>query len=392
MKIFNGLLTSVFFALTSLTFAIEEPVTLTSGQVAGTALESGVQAFLGIPFAAPPVGDLRWRAPQPPTSWQGVRQANNHPPACMQRGNRYMSEDCLYLNVWTKAESAEANLPVMVWIHGGGFSQGTGATAMYEGTSLARRGDAVVVTINYRLGPMGFMNLKEVTGGRIPATGNEGLQDQVKALEWVRDNIERFGGDPSRVTIFGESAGGMSVGSLLAFESARGLFHRAIPQSGACSTAQTLATASETAQAVLDHAGISTNAGVEEFLNIDPGKLIEAGQAASVQLGGTMVFQPCIDGELMTDLPIDSVRQGSADGVPVMVGATRDEWKLFSAMPGFDYELDDAALIAAMSANTDDPQKLVDSYREARDARGQDSSANSPVSYTHLTLPTNREV
>jgi len=360
------------------------------GRISGSEAD-GLHVFLGVPFAAPPVGELRWSPPADPDPWSGELDTTDWRGQAWQAVAENMGplefafnagsassrdEDCLQLNIWTPGLDSRKR-PVLVWIHGGGFTQGTGATAMYEGASLARRGDAVVVTINYRLGPMGFLNLNEVTGGRIPATGNEGLLDQVKALEWVRNNIERFGGDPSRVTIFGESAGGMSVGSLLAFEPARGLFHRAIPQSGACSTAQTLTTASETAQAVLDHAGISTNAGIEEFLAMDPEKLIEAGQAASVQLGGIMIFQPCIDGNLMTDLPIDSVKNGSADGIPVMVGATRDEWKLFSAMPGFDVDLDDATLIAGLGAHTDEPEKLVHTYRESRAARGQDTSANA---------------
>ena len=156
MKRFESVLASVFFALTSLSYAIDEPVTLSSGRVAGIELESGAQAFLGIPFAAPPVGDLRWRAPQPPTPWQGVRQATDQPPACMQRGTRFMSEDCLYLNVWTKAESAEANLPVMVWIHGGGWMSGANSIPIYNGEQFALNG-VILVSVNYRMGAFGWM-------------------------------------------------------------------------------------------------------------------------------------------------------------------------------------------------------------------------------------------
>jgi para-nitrobenzyl esterase len=285
-------------------------------------------------------------------------------------------EDCLYLNVWTPGTD-DRKRPVLVWIHGGGFSGGTGGTPMYEGASLAKRGDAVVVTINYRLGALGFLNLAELTGGRIEATGNEGLLDQVMALQWVRDNISAFGGDPQRVTIFGESAGGMSVGALLGFHPAQGLFHRAIPQSGACSTAQTVSRAAEVAQAVLDHVGISTNAGVEEFRALDPEKLVDAGTAASAQLGGAMIFQPCVDGTLLSDLPIDAVANGSADGVPVMVGSTRDEWKLFTAMPGFTVNFDDATLEAMLAARISDPAKVIQTYRQARDSRGEASDANA---------------
>ena len=169
---------------------------------------NGLHAFLAIPFAAPPVGELRWRAPADPTPWTGVRRAADFSAQSWQPvmegagplqfafnadGND-RHEDCLYLNVWTPGLDNRKR-PVLVWIHGGGFSGGTGGTPIYDGTALARRGDAVVVTINYRLGALGFVNLNEVTGGRVPATGNEGLLDQVKALEWVRDNIEAFGGD-----------------------------------------------------------------------------------------------------------------------------------------------------------------------------------------------------
>jgi para-nitrobenzyl esterase len=268
------------------------------GKVEGL-LADQVHGFLGIPFAAAPEGEKRWQPPEDPTSWSGVRAADDwggHSWQTVLEGigplafafnsglavNR--SEDCLHLNVWTPGLDARKR-PVLVWIHGGGFSGGTGGTSMYDGTGLARRGDAVVVTLNYRLGALGFLNLNEVTGGRIAATGNEGLLDQVKALEWVQNNIERFGGDPSRVTIFGESAGGMSVGALLAFGPAKGLFHRAIPQSGAASTAQSLERAGEVAEAVLEVLGVSANADVDDFLKIDAEQLTVAAAAAGQKLG-----------------------------------------------------------------------------------------------------------
>ncbi len=360
-----------------------------NGRVNGAEI-NGLHAFMGIPFAAPPVGERRWAAPVDPESWGGVLEADNWSGQSWQpimegmgpldfafnagaASNR--NEDCLYLNVWTPGLD-DRKRPVLVWIHGGGFSGGTGGTPMYDGTSLAQRGDAVVVTINYRLGALGFLNLNEVTGGRIPATGNEGLLDQVHALKWVRDNIERFGGDPGRVTIFGESAGGMSVGALLAFDPAQGLYHRAIPQSGACSTAQSTSQAAQVAEAVLDSVGISTNAGVDEFLALDPEKLVEAGQAASAKLGGAMVFQPCVDGSQLSDLPINGVANGSADGIPVMVGATRDEWRLFTSMEGFEVNLDDAMLEGALGMRIDEPAKVIAAYKEARSARGQDAAPN----------------
>ena len=360
------------------------------GRVSGARTDD-LNVFLGIPFAAPPTGERRWQPPAAPEPWTGVLEATEWPGQSWQqimegmgplgfafnaRAASNRNEDCLYLNVWTPGLDARKR-PVLVWIHGGGFTGGTGATPMYEGASLARRGDAVVVTINYRLGALGFLNLNEVTGGRISATGNEGLLDQVKALEWVRDNIAAFGGDPNRVTIFGESAGGMSVGALMAFEPALGLFHRAVPQSGACNTAQSTARAAEVAQGLLDIVGVSANSAADVLLALDPERLVDAGAAVGQQLGGAMVFQPCVDGQLLSDMPIDRIRAGAADDVPVLVGATRDEWKLFTSMPGFEVALDDATLAGALSTHIEEPEKVIDAYRAARDARGEASDANT---------------
>jgi para-nitrobenzyl esterase len=208
--------------------------------------QNGLFVFKGIPFAAPPVGARRWMPPEKPAAWTGVRDARRFGAVAHQ--NKLMlsalsamvvdgeqSEDCLTLNVWTPALDGKRR-PVMVWIHGGGFTIGSGSQPIYDGSALARRGDVVLVTVNYRLGPLGYLRLADVTGGKIAASGNEGMLDQVAALEWVRDNTDEFGGDPGNVTIFGESAGGMSVGTLLAMPAARGLFDKAIPQSGACHT------------------------------------------------------------------------------------------------------------------------------------------------------------
>jgi para-nitrobenzyl esterase len=208
------------------------PVQVTGGEIAG--LRAGaLNTWLGIPFAAPPVGKLRWRAPQPVVPWHGVRQAQGFAPACAQTAEwitHPKSEDCLYLNVW--APAAARKLPVIVWIHGGGYYGGTAAQPLYDGANLARRG-AVVVTLNYRLGVFGFFAHPELAAeSQVHASGNQGLLDQVAALRWVKDNIGAFGGDPARVTIVGESAGGESVAVLVASPLAKGLFQRAIAQSG----------------------------------------------------------------------------------------------------------------------------------------------------------------
>jgi para-nitrobenzyl esterase len=226
--------------------AADDSLTIDSGKISGgTAGNDGkVRVFKGIPFAAPPVGKLRWQPPQAAATWQGVRECKEFGNTCPQQpypaGSIYaqppqpQSEDCLYLNVWTPAENATAKLPVMVWIHGGALTRGSGSTGIYDGEALARRG-VVLVTINYRLGPFGYLAHPALSReSSHSSSGNYGVLDQIAALEWVSRNIAAFGGDPGRVTIFGESAGSWSVCALVASPLSKGLFHRAIGQSGGC--------------------------------------------------------------------------------------------------------------------------------------------------------------
>ena len=353
------------------------PIETSLGKIQGTTV-SGIEVFKGIPYAAPPVGELRWRSPQAHSGWTDVREAKEFSPISWQNINEaggvlsfdselkpVLNEDCLTLNIWTPGADA-GKRPVLFWIHGGGFVGGSGSSAIYDGTHLARRGDVVVVSINYRLGALGFINLAEVTGGRIPATGNEGLEDQVFALEWVRDNIAAFGGDPSNITIFGESAGGMSVGALLAFPSARGLFHKAIPQSGACHTATTLSKATMIAEKLLGKLGISPNKDVQQLVDIPAADITaQAQRLAAEESGLGMIFQPCIEGEQLSELPIESVKRGCADDIAVLVGATRDEWRLFDAMiPGYD-KLTDANVKEALGNHGEhDLSFMFEPYQE----------------------------
>ena len=213
-----------------------------SGKVEGEYRE-GLYVFKGIPYAAPPVGDLRWQPTQPVKPWDGVRPVKNYgniapqnampiPIPGMPAFEEPQNEDCLFLNIWTPGLD-DARRPVMFYIHGGAFIIGAGSETVLEGGKLARRGDIVLVSINYRMGAFGFLNLKEITGGKIPATGNEGLLDQITALDWVHDNIIAFGGDPDNITVFGFSAGGMSIGNLLAMPLAKGKFRKTINRSGA---------------------------------------------------------------------------------------------------------------------------------------------------------------
>ena len=217
-------------------FAQINTATVTGGQVAGV-VSNGVAAFKGIPFAAPPLGDLRWKAPQPVVAWSGIRKADAYGPSCMQDANfasifgapPAIGEDCLYLNVWTPAKSPAEKLPVMVWIYGGGFVGGMTSVPAYDGTHLAQQG-VILVSVAYRLGVFGFLaypGLSQETG---KGSGNYGLLDQIAGLKWVKANIAAFGGDPARVTVFGESAGGLSVSMLAASPHARGLFHGVISE------------------------------------------------------------------------------------------------------------------------------------------------------------------
>ena len=347
--------------------------------------QSGLFVFKGIPFAAPPVGERRWLAPDQPASWTGVRDARRVGAVAHQNqlmlsalsamvvdGER--SEDCLYLNVWTPALDGKPR-PVMVWIHGGGFTIGSSSQPIYDGSVLARRGDVVVVTINYRLGPLGFIRLADVTNGKIPSTGNEGMLDQVAALQWVRDNIAEFGGDPANVTIFGESAGGMSVGTLLAMPAARGLFHKAIPQSGACHTGAPVTRANRTAERVLSklgvHAGDAAAIRALTPAQLLTGTLLADGKTPDPELG--MAYQPVADGTHVPRAAIEMVADGSAAGVAVMVGSNLEEWKLFAMMDPSLLRLDRKGLGARISRRltTEAADALIDTYEKARAQRGE---------------------
>src|SRR5271166_5221367 len=351
------------------------------GKIEGEEHE-GLLVFKGIPFAKPPIGPLRWLPPERPNSWGGLHDARRFGHVAPQ--NRTMnsalaamrieepqSEDCLYLNVWTPGLH-RTQRPVMVWIHGGAFSIGSGSQAIYDGSVLAGRGGVVLVTINYRLGPLGFLRLADLTNGKIPAGGNEGILDQIAALEWVRDNIAEFGGDPGNVTIFGESAGGMSVGTLLAAPAARGLFHKAIPQSGACHTGAPRERANRNAERIMSKLGAS---GVDAIRALTPeqllkGTLLADGKTPDPEFG--MAYQPVIDGVVIPRMPIEMVTDGASSDVAIMVGSTLDEWKLFAPMDPGIYKLDRAGLAARYSRRItpEAADALIGDYEKARASRG----------------------
>jgi len=316
-----------------------EPVVETAqGRIKGLA-KDGVLRFNGIPYAAPPIGPLRWRMPEPPLAWDGVRDCTrfgNIAPQIKSAAERLLggtpgeqSEDCLFLNIWTPSLDG-ASRPVMVWIHGGAFVTGAGSLGTYNGKRLANFGDVVVVTINYRLGAFGFLNLHDASDGRLPGTGAEGIVDKIAALRWVRENIAAFGGDPGNVTIFGESAGAMSIGALLAAPEARALFHKAILQSGAAHIGRKREDSAKIAKLFLDALGAHDAAALqsapqEEILRAQ-GEVLDRPRDT-----GGLPFGPTIDGDVLPQRAVARVRAGSAAGVPVLTGTTRHEWKLFTA-------------------------------------------------------------
>ncbi|MFD1774091.1 carboxylesterase/lipase family protein [Paenibacillus rhizophilus] len=297
--------------------------------------KDGVNVWRGVPFASPPVGELRFCAPLPPERWEGVRDASSFGPVSHQppdrKGTRFPGEspvhdeDCLYLNVWAPLEAD--SLPVMVWIHGGTFLTGAGSQPLFDGTALALDGNVVVVSVNYRLGPFGFLHLSPLGGNY---SSNAGLLDQIAALEWVRDNIGGFGGDPRRVTVFGESAGSMSIAALLAMPAARGLFTGAIMQSGA---SQTLKPAQGwgIVMELLAELGLGReDAGKLRTL---PAETIAQAAGRMIQrlTGGSpgMFFQPVIDPLTLPEEPVRAVANGSAQGIPVLIGTNRHEGDYF---------------------------------------------------------------
>lgn len=305
-----------------------------------------IVSFKGIPFGNSPAGAMRWRPATARAPWIGVRDATRFAAVCPQTVSQLealtggmvgeQSEDCLYLNVWTPGCDSEKR-PVMVWIHGGAFAIGAGSQSTYDGRHLAAR-DVVVVTINYRLGAFGFLDLADVSGGEMPGSGTEGLADQILALQWVRQNISTFGGDPENVCLFGESAGGMSVCALLASPGARGLFHKAIAQSGAAHAGYERERASRVAHALLKtlevapaDAGKLTDISAQQIVKAQGTVLGSARIGRDQHKVGVMPFQPTLDGARLPVRPIEAVRAGCAHGIPVLTGTTREEWKLFTA-------------------------------------------------------------
>ena len=380
-----------------------EPIPTESGLISGAAAghAAEVQAYKGIPFAAPPVGVLRWKPPQPVSPWKGVRACTEYGPWCPQpkstiiriapSGDR-QSEDCLYLNVWTAAKEAAEKRPGMVWIHGGGWTTGSGAALIYDGTVLARQG-AVVVTINYRLGPLGFfahpLLSKESPQG---VSGNYGHLDQIAALQWVQKNIAAFGGDPACVTIFGESAGAGSVCRLLVSPPAKGLFQRAIVESGSGYGFNRRLRETRGGQESMEKVGQDLAAKLGCDKAADPlaalrvksvAELLAASEPAQGLYGKGVHYAPIIDGWAIPDDPGDMFTAGKQYSVPLLIGTNADEGTLFVPQMPVQHVAGYQWMVRSLySDKADEMLKLVpcDDDQQVKAALGRLSTIQSFVS------------
>lgn len=308
-----------------------EPVKIENGLLQGTS-ENELKVFKGIPFAAPPIGELRWRAPQPVENWEGIKQAIEYAPAPIQGGNppSGKSEDCLYLNIWTPAKSPDDKIPVLVWIHGGGFAFGSTTEPVYSGEKLAEKG-VVLVSIAYRVGQLGFLVHPELSAESVNhISGNYGLLDMIAGLKWIQQNIAAFGGNPNKVTIFGESAGGIAVSMLCASPLAKGLFHGAISQSGGSfgpprpttypgENLKRLKDAEEAGVAYAQNAGASS---IAELRKIPPDSLPSG--------WGIGMAWPIIDGWVIPDDQYKLYETGRYNDVPILIGYNSDEGASFT--------------------------------------------------------------
>lgn len=315
-----------------------DPVAIDTGQVSGKVLPSGVRAYFGVPFAASPTGDLRWREPQPRESWKGIYNADRFAPECIQIlrphninhyfGEEATSEDCLYLNIWAPASPPKGEkAPVVLWLYGGGLSIGSASMPNYGGEGLAQKG-VVYVSAAYRVGAFGFMAHPELTAtSPHRASGNYGHLDQVAALQWIQRNIERFGGDPNRVTVMGQSAGAGSAFALQVSPLAKGLFHRIVGMSGGGLRAGSdPISQTEAEQSGMELQRALRVGSLADLRNVPADRILAA--QAEFQLGGTagtVRFRPNIDAYFMPRTPRETFAIGQQNDVPLLIGFTRDE-------------------------------------------------------------------
>ena len=362
-----------------------------SGKIEGIVKDQVIH-FKGIPFAIPPVGELRFKKPRVIKPWLGTMSASQFGDASVQEINPMnpistASEDCLSLNVWAP-DREETNLPVMVWLHGGSFTQGAGSMAQYDGHALAKRGGVVVISVNYRLGVLGFAHFNELSGGK--ADTNLGLRDQILGLQWIKDNIQAFGGDANNITLFGESAGGMSVACLLASPLAEGLFHKAIVQSGSADHVLKQEEANKTANTILQSLEISPQE-IDKLWTVDAKSLLKAQRACGSLLVNRgdhqrpmplygMALIPMFGDDVLPVAPIELIKRGVGASVPLIIGTTTREWELFlrlsagkSLYEGKYKEVDEAGIIKVFERSL--PGAGIEAYEHYKTIKKPASSA-----------------
>jgi para-nitrobenzyl esterase len=368
------LLTGVQFARAA------DPVYVTaetsSGKVRGVILD-GIRIFKGIPYGSPPTGKNRFMPPAKPSKWSGVRDALTYGPTAPQQANPNATpapnapaqgEDCLVLNVYTPSLNGGGKRPVMVWLHGGGFSTGSGSGRTIQGANLARSGDVVVVGINHRLGVLGQTYLGEALGSEFATSGSVGIQDIVLALQWVRENISDFGGDPNLVTIFGQSGGGRKVATLMSMPSAKGLFHRAIIESGAVLRLTTPEDAARTTNLLVAELGLKPGQ-ARGLQNIPFERLVAANDAAykkfTMREPGMVANSPMVDGKIIPGHPWDPAAPGLSEHIPLLIGSTHTEETLYDRPTAEKLALDDSGLKERVSKRlgVSDPNPVIAAYR-----------------------------
>ncbi|MGB7372249.1 carboxylesterase/lipase family protein [Erythrobacter sp.] len=381
------------FALCAPAFAqVPEPPAATpvvqteAGSVQGLE-QGGIDAFLGVRYAAPPLGDLRFQPPEKLEAWEGTADATGYGAPCMQLYSasgpnasemtrriqtifptsteaKMDNEDCLFLNVWTPAADDGGKRPVMVWFHGGGYAYGSGNWPAYNGRNLAEKGDVVVVTVNHRLNAFGYLNLAEKFGEDFAAAGNVGNLDLVRSLEWVRDNIDAFGGDPDNVTIMGESGGGSKVSHLMAMPAADGLFDKAVIQSGPGVFSGKPDEAADYAANILDAAGVET---LDDLRNVRSDEIVEAVREATPAgsgLGRGPQFGPIADGTIIPRDPFLPAAPEQSSDIPVLIGYNKDEMTLFVASQPWFGRLTEGTLTAMTGAMGEQAVAAVAAYRK----------------------------
>jgi para-nitrobenzyl esterase len=372
----------------------ETPVVETaSGKLRGV-VNNGVNVFRGIPYAASPSGANRFLDPRKPEPWTGVRDAfqNGHaspqvspPPGAIGwglRGSAQQGEDCLMLNVFTNGVNDGRKRPVMMWIHGGGYTYGSGSSLGYDGANLARTGDVVVVCINHRLAIVGHLYLGGIGGAAYADSGNAGMLDIVAALQWVRDNVAQFGGDAGNVTIFGQSGGGGKVSTLLAMPAAKGLFHKAIVESGSTLKQMTRDEAQKTTDLVMTHLGLKNNQ-IEELQKVALPKLLAAMGGGAAAGGGGTRFGPVVDGHSLPRDPFDPDAPEVSSEVPMIIGTTETEGSYFA--PPELLSLDEAAVRARLKERlAGDGDRIFDLFRASRP-----KATPSEIYFTISAFPSN---